>query len=117
MRHPVRTCSGGERSRLQLVLLMLGNANCLVLDEPTNHLDIDSAPVLESALEQYDGTAIVISHDRYFLDRLCDRVIEVRAGELWHFHGGYSEWLAAHAPAPAPAAKGVGRAPPDSTDG
>jgi ATP-binding cassette subfamily F protein 3 len=97
MRQPVRTLSGGERSRLQLVLLMLGNANCLVLDEPTNHLDIDSAEVLEGALEQYDGTVIVISHDRYFLDRMCDRVIEVRAGELWRFDGGYSEWLAVQA--------------------
>jgi ATP-binding cassette subfamily F protein 3 len=76
---------------------MLGNANCLVLDEPTNHLDIDSAEVLEGALEQYDGTVIVISHDRYFLDRMCDRVIEVRTGELWRFDGGYSEWLAAQA--------------------
>jgi ATP-binding cassette, subfamily F, member 3 len=53
--------------------------------------------VLEGALEQYDGTVIVISHDRYFLDRMCDRVIEVRAGELWRFDGGYSEWLAAQA--------------------
>jgi ATP-binding cassette subfamily F protein 3 len=91
-RQLVRTLSGGERSRLQLLLLMLGGANCLLLDEPTNHLDIESAEVLESALESFDGTAIVISHDRYFLDRICDRIVEVRDGALQGFDGGYSAW-------------------------
>ncbi|GIV97839.1 MAG: ABC transporter ATP-binding protein [Herpetosiphonaceae bacterium] len=91
---PVRALSGGERSRLQLLLLMLGGYNCLVLDEPTNHLDIDSAEVLEAALEQFDGTVIVISHDRYFLDRIADRIVEVRHGEAISFEGGYSEWVA-----------------------
>lgn len=95
VRQPVRTLSGGERSRLQLLLLMLGKANCLLLDEPTNHLDIDSAEVLESALEKYDGTVIVISHDRYFLDRIVDRIIEVRDGEARSFDGGYSAWVEA----------------------
>jgi ATP-binding cassette subfamily F protein 3 len=92
VRQPVRTLSGGERSRLQLMLLMLSGANCLVLDEPTNHLDIDSAEVLESALERYDGTAVVISHDRYFLDRIADRIVEVRDGLLFSYDGGYSDW-------------------------
>jgi ATP-binding cassette subfamily F protein 3 len=101
MRQPVRTLSGGERSRLQLALLMLGNANCLVLDEPTNHLDIDSAEVLEAALEQYDGTVVVISHDRYFLDRISDRLIELREGEMHDFAGGYSAWVEARAAAAA----------------
>ncbi len=91
-RQPVRTLSGGERSRLQLLLLMIGGANCLVLDEPTNHLDIESAEVLESALERYDGTVLVISHDRYFLDRIADRIVEVRDGALESFEGGYSAW-------------------------
>jgi ATP-binding cassette subfamily F protein 3 len=99
MRQPVRTLSGGERSRLQLALLMLGNANCLVLDEPTNHLDIDSAEVLEAALEHYDGTVVVISHDRYFLDRISDRLIELRDGEAYGFEGGYSAWTEARAAA------------------
>jgi ATP-binding cassette subfamily F protein 3 len=74
---------------------MLGGANCLVLDEPTNHLDIPSAEVLEAALETYDGTVVVISHDRYFLDRIADRIVEVRAGELSLFEGGYSAWRGA----------------------
>ena len=73
--------SGGERTRLQLCLLMLSGANCLLLDEPTNHLDIDSMEVLEAALESYDGTVIVISHDRYLLDRIPDRIVEVRDGQ------------------------------------
>jgi ATP-binding cassette subfamily F protein 3 len=92
VRQPVEKLSGGERSRLQLLLLMLGGANCLVLDEPTNHLDIDSVEVLEGALERFDGTVIVISHDRYFLDRIADRIVEVDDGELLHFEGGYSAW-------------------------
>ena len=92
VRQPVSTLSGGERSRLQLMLLMLGGANCLVLDEPTNHLDTDSTEVLESALEEYDGTVVVISHDRYFLDRIADRITEVSDGRVIAFDGGYSAW-------------------------
>ncbi len=96
VRQPISTLSGGERSRLALLLLMLGSANCLVLDEPTNHLDIDSAEVLEAALESYEGTVVVISHDRYFLDRITDRIIEVRAGEVSSYEGGYSAWAEQH---------------------
>lgn len=92
VRQPIWTLSGGERSRLQLLLLMLSGANCLVLDEPTNHLDIDSVEVLEGALEEFDGTVIVISHDRYFLDRIADRLVEVNDGSLLQFEGGYSAW-------------------------
>ncbi len=96
-RQPARTLSGGERSRLQLLLLMLGGANCLALDEPTNHLDIDSAEALEAALERYDGTLIVVSHDRYFLDRIADRILEVSGGTVQSYEGGYSEWAEAKA--------------------
>jgi ATP-binding cassette subfamily F protein 3 len=92
MRQPVGSLSGGERTRLQLCLLMLSGANCLLLDEPTNHLDIDSMEVLESALESYDGTAIVISHDRYLLDRIPDRIVEVRDGRAFSSPGGYDDW-------------------------
>ena len=95
MRQPVGTLSGGERTRLQLCLLMLSGANCLLLDEPTNHLDIDSMEVLEAALESYDGTVIVISHDRYLLDRIPDRIIEVRDGQAFSSPGGYDDWLEA----------------------
>ncbi len=101
MRQPVGTLSGGERTRLQLCLLMLSGANCLLLDEPTNHLDIDSMEVLESALETYDGTVIVISHDRYLLDRIPDRIIEVRDGQAFASPGGYDDWLAARGAVPA----------------
>ena len=97
MRTPVGSLSGGERTRLELCLLMLSGANCLILDEPTNHLDIESMEVLEGAVESFDGTAILISHDRYLLDRLCDRILEVREGEAHTFEGGYDDWVAAKA--------------------
>jgi ATP-binding cassette subfamily F protein 3 len=90
---PIRTLSGGERSRLQLARLMLQAPNCLVLDEPTNHLDIASAEVLEAALAEYSGTVIVISHDRYFLDRVADRIIEVADGGITPYLGGFSAYL------------------------
>jgi ATP-binding cassette subfamily F protein 3 len=102
VRQPVRTLSGGERSRLSCLLLMLGNANCLVLDEPTNHLDIDSAEALEAALEDFEGTVIVISHDRYFLDRITDHTVEVHDGEITGYEGGYSAWVEAKTPRPDP---------------
>jgi ATP-binding cassette subfamily F protein 3 len=95
MRRPVGTLSGGERTRLQLCLLMLSGANCLLLDEPTNHLDIESMEVLESVLESFDGTAIVISHDRYLLDRIPDRIVEVRDGSVARRVGGYDDWVSA----------------------
>jgi ATP-binding cassette subfamily F protein 3 len=79
--------SGGERTRLRCLLLMLSRANCLILDEPTNHLDIPAVEVLEGALEAYDGTVVAVSHDRYFLERIADRVIEVRDGEVRQIHG------------------------------
>ncbi len=84
--------SGGERTRLDLLVLMLGMANLLILDEPTNHLDIESMEVLESSLESYDGTVIFVSHDRYLLDRMADRIFEVRDGGVLYHEGGYSAW-------------------------
>jgi ATP-binding cassette subfamily F protein 3 len=94
-RGPVSALSGGERSRLQMALLMLSNANFLLLDEPTNNLDIASAEVLEDALAEFEGTVFVISHDRYFLDRVVDRIVELVDGRLVDYAGGYSEYLAA----------------------
>jgi ATP-binding cassette subfamily F protein 3 len=84
--------SGGERSRLQLALLVLSDANCLLLDEPTNNLDIASAEVLESALDDFEGTVLVISHDRYFLDRTVNRLVELDDGRLTEYGGGYSDY-------------------------
>jgi len=85
--------SGGERSRLQLALLVLSGANFLLLDEPTNNLDIASAEVLEQALEEFVGTVLVISHDRYFLDRTVQRLLAIEDGQLVEYLGGYSDYL------------------------
>ncbi|MEM7132303.1 MAG: ABC-F family ATP-binding cassette domain-containing protein [Chloroflexota bacterium] len=94
-RGPVSELSGGERSRLQMALLMLSNANFLLLDEPTNNLDIPSAEVLESVLGDFEGTVFVISHDRYFLDRVVDRIVELDDGTLLEYLGNYSDYEAA----------------------
>jgi ATP-binding cassette subfamily F protein 3 len=95
-RLPVAGLSGGERTRLELLLLMRGGANLLVMDEPTNHLDIDSVETLEDAIERFDGTVVAVSHDRYFLDRIADRIVEVRDGGARAYEGGYSTWYARH---------------------
>lgn len=92
-RQPIKTMSGGERSRLQLACLMLSQPNLLLLDEPTNNLDIPSMEVLEHALDDFEGAILVISHDRYFLDQVVDRVVELDNGMLHHFEGGYTDYL------------------------
>ncbi len=92
VRRPISSLSGGEWTRLQLLLLMLEGANCLLLDEPTNHLDIESVEMLEGALESFEGTAIFVSHDRYFLDRIADRILEVAGGGVRSYEGGWSTW-------------------------
>ncbi len=89
----VSTLSGGERSRLQLALLVLSGANFLLLDEPTNNLDIASAEVLENALADFVGTVLVISHDRYFLDRTVDRILNLENGRVREYIGGYSDYV------------------------
>src|SRR5690606_11054696 len=91
----IGTLSGGERSRLQLAALMLTRPNLLLLDEPTNNLDIASAEALETALEDFEGALVVISHDRYFLDRVVDQVAELKDGALREYPGGYTDYLAA----------------------
>jgi len=93
----VGNLSGGERSRLQMALMMLSDANFLLLDEPTNNLDIPSAEVLEQVLADFEGTVLVISHDRYFLDRVVDRIVELDEGSLTEYIGGYSDYQAAKA--------------------
>ncbi len=90
----VGSLSGGERSRLQLALLVLSGANFLLLDEPTNNLDIASAEVLENALNDFNGTVLVISHDRYFLDQTVNRIFSLEDGTIAEYIGGYSDYAA-----------------------
>jgi ATP-binding cassette subfamily F protein 3 len=91
-REPVASLSGGERSRLQLLLLTLSGPNFLLLDEPTNNLDIPSAEVLEDALDDFEGSLLVISHDRYFLDRVVNRIVELQEGKLKEYLGNYNDY-------------------------
>ncbi len=85
--------SGGERNRLQLARLMSMKPNFLILDEPTNHLDIPSREAVEEALEEFGGTILVVSHDRYFLDKFVTRVVEVRERQLVSYDGNFSDFM------------------------
>jgi ATP-binding cassette subfamily F protein 3 len=104
--------SGGERTRLAVARMLLRPSNTLLLDEPTNHLDLDSKDVLLDALEDYGGTLIIVSHDRYFVERLATKIIEIGHGDGEVYPGTYAEFLwskaqaerAASAPRPASAA-------------
>jgi ATP-binding cassette subfamily F protein 3 len=89
----VQVLSGGEKGRLSLARLLLEPVNLLVLDEPTNHLDMRSKDILKAALQQYNGTMILVSHDREFLDGLCNKVIEFKEGKIKEFPGGIFEFL------------------------
>ena len=91
----IRGLSGGERARLALAIVALDGVNLLLLDEPTNHLDIPSQEVLQEALEGFDGTILMVSHDRYLVDRIATHVWDIRDRTLRVFKGSYSEYLAA----------------------
>lgn len=82
--------SGGEKARLSLLCLFLEKPNFLILDEPTNHLDIPTREIMEDAIEAFGGTCLVVSHDRYFLDKVADRILELDHGKLTEYLGNYS---------------------------
>src|SRR5688572_28796920 len=106
---PVRVLSGGERTRLAVARMLLRPSNTLLLDEPTNHLDLDSKDVLLDALEDFGGTLVFVSHDRYFVDKLATKVIDIGNGQALLYPGNYEEFLWSRkqqqAAAPAPPSK------------
>jgi ATP-binding cassette subfamily F protein 3 len=89
----IAVLSGGEKSRLALLKILLQDSNLLILDEPTNHLDLKTKDIFQNALLSYSGTVVIVSHDRYFLDRLVHRVIEIRDGRLHEYLGNYSYFI------------------------
>ncbi len=90
---PVSKISGGEKARLALALMLLSPCNLLLLDEPTNHLDIPAKQMLEDALRDYEGAALLVSHDRYFISRVANQIVELRDGELVRYRGDYTYYL------------------------
>ena len=86
-------CSGGERARVALLKLMLGKFNFLLLDEPTNHLDAFSREELEKTLSSYEGTMLIVSHDRYFINKLADRILELNPNGVREYLGSYDEYI------------------------
>jgi ATP-binding cassette subfamily F protein 3 len=99
---PVRVLSGGERTRLAVARMLLRPANTLLLDEPTNHLDLDSKDVLLDALEDFGGTLIFVSHDRYFVDKLATKVIDIGGGDAVIYPGSYEQFLGSRRERSAP---------------
>lgn len=103
----VRDLSGGERARLMFLLIMLEKANFLVLDEPTNHLDLPAKESLDTAVSDYDGTVLFVSHDRYFLNKTADKILELTENGISEYNGNYDDYLAAKSGVSARAPKSV----------
>jgi len=114
---PVRVLSGGERTRLAVARMLLRPSNTLLLDEPTNHLDLDSKDVLLEALEDFGGTLIFVSHDRYFVDRLATKIVEIGGGGALVYPGTYEEFLWSRKQREAAPEKAQGSAPPPQARG
>jgi ATP-binding cassette subfamily F protein 3 len=89
----VSRLSGGERARLMMLVIMLERANTLLLDEPTNHLDLSSKEALDSAVKDFEGTVILVSHDRYFLNKTADRILELTPDGITSYNGNYNDYL------------------------
>lgn len=117
----IKILSGGEKARVALAKTIVSKANFLILDEPTNHLDIHSVELLVEALNKYEGTLIMVSHDRYFISRAANKIWEIVDGEIKEFKGTYSEWvewkerMAARSVPAAPKPAPVVKAPPSET--
>ncbi|MGV3025867.1 ABC-F family ATP-binding cassette domain-containing protein [Clostridium thermobutyricum] len=90
----IEKLSGGEKRRLQLLRVLMENPNFLILDEPTNDLDIETLKILENFIDEYNGVVLVVSHDRYFLDRICNKIFNFKGnGEIKIYHGNYSDYI------------------------
>lgn len=89
----IKNLSGGEKVRLLLIKLIQQNINVLILDEPTNHIDIDTRELLEEALIKYTGTVLFVSHDRYFINKLADRVLSIEEHKIKSYCGNYDDFI------------------------
>jgi ATP-binding cassette subfamily F protein 3 len=89
----IRVLSGGEKARVALAKTIISKSNFLLLDEPTNHLDMHSVDLLAEALDKYEGSLILVSHDRYFISKTANKIWEIVDGKIVEFKGGYTEWV------------------------
>lgn len=106
--------SGGERARLMLLIIMIEKANTLFLDEPTNHLDLPSKEALDEAVKNYDGTVFFVSHDRYFLNKIADRIYELTPDGVNRYEGNYDDYLSGTSSAQKPSAEATSKTSSDS---
>lgn len=113
----VHELSGGEKARLELTKLSFQPINFLILDEPTNHLDIDSREVLESAINEFSGTVLFVSHDRYFINQVATDILDMRKDGIKHYEGDYDDYLATVAKATAPNPASSAQSSPASSQG